>query len=96
MPPATIWQADLSPVLVVENNFGGNVPMVSTWAWLSGPSGIVRLDVQGAMQSAFRKVAPEYTGYDTALDWKTMHWYTAVWPLDKYPGKVGVNAGLQA
>ena len=96
MPSAVILQATAVPVLVLEKNFGGNVPMVSTWAWVSGPSCPVRLDVHGATNNAIQKVAPNYAGYDMALDWKTMHWRTAVWPQDNYPGKVGVHEGLEA
>jgi len=42
------------------------IPMVQKWAWIWSAKGPVRLDVEGAILDAIRKVAPKYFCYDTA------------------------------
>src|SRR5712691_8703064 len=79
-------------VLVIAKDFGGNVPMVTTWAWTWGSSGPIRLDVRAALKQAIHIVAPDYDGYDTGIEWNTLHGLTWVWK-GAYPGKIGVDVG---
>ena len=65
MPVPVISREGARQVLVLHKDFAGNVPTVSTWAWMWGPAGPIRLDVEGAVQEAIQKVAPGHTGYDT-------------------------------
>jgi hypothetical protein len=92
MPKPTLLKVGSESILVMAKDFGGNVPMVETWAWVWGPSGPVRLDVEGAIQSAIEKVAPGHGGYSSGIDWRTkpLHAVTWTWAGD-YPGKVGVG-----
>jgi hypothetical protein len=96
MPPAAIHRVGAVEVLVVQKDAGGNVPMVSTWAWVWGPAGPLRLDVEGAAHAAIQRVAPGHTGYHTGLNWDTLHCVTWTWPEGRYPGKVGVGETVEA
>jgi hypothetical protein len=96
MPAPVIHRVGPATVLVIQKDFGGNVPMVSTWAWVWGPMGPIRLDVEAALHEAIHKVAPGHTGYDTGLDWNTLHCNTGTWPEGKYPSKVEVQAETEA
>ena len=58
MPEAVIQRGGAVSVLVVQRDFGGNVPMVSTWAWVWGPLGPITLNVEGVVADAIQKVAP--------------------------------------
>jgi tetratricopeptide (TPR) repeat protein len=95
MPETVTYDHDGSQVLVLQKDFGGNVPMVSTWAWIWGIDGPIRLDVDGAVSEAIEKVVPGYAGYQTGLDWLKLHCQTWVWKGD-YPGKVGVADTFEA
>lgn len=91
MPAPQVHRIGSGGVLVIEKNFGGNIPIVRTWAWVWSPTGPIRLDVAGAIRDGIYKVAPGHTGYDTGLDWGTLHCVTWTWAEGKYPGKVGVD-----
>jgi len=95
MPEATFYEAGGTRILVLEKDWGGNIPMVQTWAWIWGPGGPTRLDLSDVFHQAIEKVAPGYSGYDTGLDWNTLHGQTWVWKGD-YPGKVGVGYIVEA
>jgi hypothetical protein len=95
MPAPVIHRVGQATVLVIQKDFGGNIPMVSTWAWVWGPMGPIRLDVEGSVHEAIHKVASGHTGYETGLDWKTLHCTTFTWQ-GKYPGKVGVGETVEA
>jgi len=88
MPDVTIYQTNGGPVLVLEKNFGGNLPMVATWAWVWTNDGPVQLDVSGAIDDAIRKVILGYMGYDTGIEWASLHCKTWVWN-ENAPRKVG-------
>lgn len=60
MPDANFYDAAGTRVLVVLKDFGGNIPMVQTWAWMWGPRGPIRLNVDAALQAAFHKLGPDY------------------------------------
>jgi hypothetical protein len=96
MPDPVIYRVGPASVLVVQKDFGGNVPMVSTWAWVWGSIGPIKLDVERAVHDAIHKVAPGHTGYDTGLDWDALHSRTWTWPEGEYPGKVGVGETAEA
>ena len=93
MPEPKVYKVEGSDVLEISQDFGGNIPMVQTWAWAWTERGPVRLDLAAAVNDAITKIAPGYAGYDTGIDWKTMHSRTWVWK-GKYPGKVGVSDQL--
>ena len=95
MPEPATYDQEGTQVLVLQKDFGGNIPMVSTWAWIWGAQGPVQLDVDGAVSDAIEKVAPGYTGYQTGLDWQKLHCQTWVWKGD-YPGKIGVDSTVEA
>ena len=92
MPQAEIFETG---VLVLQKDFGGNVPMVSTWAWVWTPNGPVRLDVSGAIQAAVQKAMPGWRGLETGLDWRTLEGRTFVWTGDQ-PGKLGMSGSVHA
>ena len=103
--PLMWWAAKIDPpilyrpngvqVLAMSRDFGGDVPTVETWAWVWGPDGIARLNVRGAKEAAIGRVAPGYTGYDTAMDWEKLQLTTHLWQGD-WPGKASVTATLNA
>ena len=95
MPEAVVYEHGGTKVLVINKDWGGNVPMVETWAWIWGPNGPIRLDVDAAIAEAIEKVAPQYAGYNTGLKWDTLQCHTYVWKGD-YPGKIGVGAEVNA
>lgn len=90
MPEVELHDVDGVKVLAMSRDFGGNVPMVSTWAWLWSDKGPVRLDVEGALAKAIDTVAPGHVGYQTGINWKTLRTGTGVWK-GGYPGKIGVG-----
>jgi hypothetical protein len=96
MPAPVIHRIGPAAVLLIQFDGSGNVPSVGTFAWVWGPVGPFRVDVRGAMQEAIHKVAPGHTGYDTGLDWKTLHCVIGTWPEGKYPGKIGVDETVEA
>lgn len=95
MPEVRMHKIGGTDVVETFWDFGGNVPMVETWAWVWGTGGPVRLDMR-ALQDAIHKVAPGHTGYATVLDWEKLHYLTYTWPENHYPGKVGVDEELEA
>lgn len=95
MPEPRIHKVEGTDVLEIWRDFGGNVPMVQTWAWVWAERGPVRLNLAAAVKVAIAKIAPGYAGYDTGIDWKTIHCQTWVWK-GTYPGKVGVSDQMDA
>jgi hypothetical protein len=95
MPEPRIHKVEGTDVLEIWRDFGGNVPMVQSWAWVWTERGPVRLNLAAAVIDAITKIGPGYAGYDTGMDWKTIHCRTWVWK-GKYPGKVGVSDQLDA
>jgi hypothetical protein len=91
IPKGTIHKISIRSVLVIQEDFGGNVPMVSTWAWVLSPSGPRRLDVENTIRDGLQKVAPGHSAYDTGLDWKTLCTDTYAWGPEGHPGKIGVH-----
>jgi hypothetical protein len=96
MPASTIYNAKGTPVLVLAQNSGGNIPMVQTWAWLWESDGPTLLDTRDAVSAAIAKVAPGYAGYETGIDWSSLSMRTWVWKAGGYPGKAGVEATVEA
>jgi hypothetical protein len=96
MPGPSVYRFGSAAVLVIAKDFGGNIPMVSTWAWAWTPLGPIRLNVEDAVHEAIQKVAPGHVGYSTGLDWRTLHCVTWTWPDGRYPGKVGVAETVDA
>ncbi|MBL8210926.1 MAG: tetratricopeptide repeat protein [Bryobacterales bacterium] len=95
MPEPEFHDYGHARVLVVAKDFGGNIPMVSTWAWIWSTRGPVRLDVDAAVAEAIEKAAPGYGGYGTGIEWPSLHCQTWVWKGD-WPGKIGVDASVEA
>lgn len=89
-PKPVIHRVGNSSVLVIEKDFGGNVPGVEIWAWVLTPNGPVRLRVPEAVASAIDRVAPGHRGYQTSLDWTKMYLQTWTWS-GEWPGKTGVK-----
>ncbi|HXJ40217.1 MAG TPA: hypothetical protein VNH18_13140 [Bryobacteraceae bacterium] len=96
IPPATIHKVDGTDVLVTARDFGGNVPMVTTWAWVWTPQGPMRLEVEKAVQQAIDKVVPGHVGYNSGIDWRTLCTKTYSWGPGEYPGKAGVTESVSA
>ena len=96
MPTPNVFTVSDQKVLVVTKDFGGNVPMVATWAWVWIGDGPMRIEVEKAVKEALTKVAPGHSGYDTGIDWSNLHVGTAAWGPDGYPGKIGVHEGMEA
>lgn len=94
-PKPVIHRVGNFSVLVIEKDFGGNVPEVVIWAWTLTPNGPVRLRVPEAVASAIDRVAPGHRGYQTSLDWTKMYLRTWTWSGD-YPGKTGVRETVDA
>jgi hypothetical protein len=95
MPEPEIHNVARTDVLEISRNFGGNIPMFQTWAWIWAERGPVCLDVAAAVKNAMSKIGTGYAGYDTRLDWDTLHYQTWVWK-GEWPGKVGVSDRLDA
>ena len=95
MPDAVIQDVSGTQVLVLQKNFGGNVPMFPTWAWIWGPKGPIRLDVDAAIDSAIHSLGPAFNGYNSGLDWETLTCRTGVWE-GEWPGKIGVGKEMEA
>lgn len=58
MPDPRVVAVGRTNVLVIERDFGGNIPMVMTWAWVWTAKGPMRIEVEKAIQEAIAKVAP--------------------------------------
>lgn len=95
MPKAELHQTPYGKVLVVARDFGGNVPMVSTWAWAVTKAGLVRIDTRRAMQAALDKVSTNHGHYDTFFDWKSLCNVAGAWE-GEYINKVSVNKTVNA
>jgi len=95
MPEPSIHKLDGGEVLEIAKDFGGNIPMVETWAWVWTEAGPIRLDIAAAVLDATTKIAPGYSRYGTSMNWKRVHNRTWVWK-GKYPGKVGVSDQVDA
>jgi hypothetical protein len=95
MVPPALYRTAAGGVLAMSKEFEGEIPAVETWAWVWGPEGIVRLDMRTAKEVAISRVAPGYTGYDTAMDWEHLQLKTQLW-LGDFPGKDKVTATFQA
>lgn len=91
MPVASLLSVGKTQVVVLEKDFGGNVPMVETWAWVETDGKVARLDVNGTISRAIRRVAPRYLGYDTSLNWKTLACETGIWRENEYTNKPSVH-----
>ena len=96
MPDARLHVVGRENVLVIDRDFGGNVPMFMTWAWVWTAQGPMRIEVQKAIQEAIAKVAPGHQGYDTCVDWSDLSTETYSWGPRGYPGKVGVDERVNA
>ena len=94
MPEPASHEIDGIQVLVLQKDFGGNIPMVSTWAWIWSGNGPIRLDVDGAIAQTIEKVAPGHVGYSSGLEWPRLHCDTGVWK-GPYPGKIGVDRSVK-
>jgi hypothetical protein len=66
-------------IIGMSRDFGGNIPMVRTWAWISSAAGPIALDVDGAANEAVQKVAAGWDCYNTGIEWNTLHTQTACW-----------------
>jgi hypothetical protein len=95
-PPPAFFRTGNTDVLVIERDFGGNVPMVMTWAWVWTAQGPMRVEVEKAVQEAIEKVAPGHAGYSTGINWSDLHTETYSWGPGGYPGKVGVEETVNA
>jgi hypothetical protein len=94
MPAPSVREAGRQSVLVMDKNWGGNVPMVQTWAWIWMESGPRQIDVANAVSAAIQEVAPGHDGYEVGIDWDTLRATTWTWGGD-YPGKVGVSEKVE-
>jgi hypothetical protein len=96
LPESAVVRAGVTDVLVIAKDFGGNVPMVRTWAWVWTEQGPMRLEVEKTIQEAIEKVAPGHAGYSTGIDWSNLHVQTYSWGPGGYPGKIGVTETVNA
>ncbi len=90
LPEPVLYRVGGSSVLVIARDFGGNIPMVQTWAWTDTVAGPILLDIEQARNDAVQKIAPGHGSYSTFIDWDTLHTRTYAWP-GEWPGKVGVH-----
>ena len=84
-------------VLGFSRDFGGNIPMVETWAWTASTDGPVRLDVAQALRDAIQKVSPIHNCYSTEWDWNNLQVRTWCWPgewMNKPSVKYQMNASF--
>ena len=89
-----IRQAGAVSVLVFMQDFGGNVPMVKTWAWVWSSPGPVLVRVEDAVHEAIEKIAPGYVGYDMPLDWEHLRGDAPIWKEGKYVRKIDVHESV--
>jgi hypothetical protein len=90
LPEPVLYRFGGSSVLVIARDFGGNIPMVQTWAWTETVAGPILLDIEQARNDAIQKVAPGHGSYSTFIDWDTLHTRTYAW-TGEWPGKGGVH-----
>jgi hypothetical protein len=92
-PEPTLYRIGGSFVVVITRDFGGNIPMVRTWAWTGTAAGPILLDVEQAQAEALQKVAPGHNSYSTGIDWDTLHIGTWSW-AGEWPRKPGVHESV--
>ena len=66
-------------IIAISRDFGGNIPMVRTWAWTSSAAGPILLNVDDAANEAVQKVAAGYSCYNTEIEWSALHIHTWCW-----------------
>jgi hypothetical protein len=90
MPEPMLNTVSDGTIIVLERNFGSNVPMMRTWAWMWAQEAPFRIDVDAAIDDAIAKLGEGYQGYNSGINWDTLSFRTAVWQ-GGYPGKTGVG-----
>jgi len=81
-------------IIAISRNFGGNVPMVRTWAWAATAAGPRFVDADRAPTEAIAKVsAGPWACYTTEMEWDALHNRTWCW-LGEWPNKAGVHYQL--
>jgi hypothetical protein len=67
-------------IIAISRDFGGNVPMVRTWAWTATDAGPMLINADEAPTNAIAKVGPGAWGcYGTEMEWDTLHNHTWCW-----------------
>jgi len=95
LPEIEVYRPGPAGVLGFSRDFGGNVPMVSTWAWTATNSGPRRLDMDQVLSAAIHKVSPVHSCYSTDFDWSNLHVLTWCWP-GEYINKPSVKDEMNA
>jgi hypothetical protein len=86
MPKPSMFQRGGTKILVLEKDFGGNMPMVSTWAWVWHRNGPVRLDLASAWKRAGGRIGPQHQVWAMGLKWNNLCATTFAWQ-GPYRGK---------
>lgn len=60
-------------IIGMSRNFGGNVPMFRTWAWVWNGQGPILLDPYTAVDDATQKIGGGYGCYAMEIEWDTLH-----------------------
>jgi hypothetical protein len=60
-------------VIAISRNFGGNMPMYRTWAWVWNGQGPILLDPYAAVADATEKLGKGYGCYAMEFEWETLH-----------------------
>jgi hypothetical protein len=94
-PEIKVYRSGPAGVIGFSRDFGGNVPMVTTWAWISTNSGPVQLELDQAIRDAIDKISPVFNCYSTEFDWSKLYLRTWCWP-GEWPSKPGVKDGIEA
>jgi hypothetical protein len=90
LPEIKVYRPGPTGVLAFSRNFGGNIPMVRTWAWTFTAAAPLQLDLEQALGSAVQKVSSTHRCYDTEFEWETLHLLSWCWS-GEWPGKPGVK-----
>jgi hypothetical protein len=95
LPEIQVYRPGESGIIGFSRDFGGNIPMVKTWAWTSSTGGPQRMDLQQALNDAIQKVSSIHGCYNMAFEWDTLHLDTWCWP-GEWKGKPNATDRMNA
>lgn len=90
LPEIKTFRPGPAGILGFSRDFGGNIPMVRTWAWTSTDAGPLLMDLDQSLRDAIQKVSAVHNCYNTEVEWETLHLRSWCWS-GEWPGKVSVK-----
>lgn len=59
-------------VIAISRDFGGNVPMIATWAWVWNGKGPLLMNANDAIPQAAAKLGTGYGCFEVGIDWESL------------------------